>query len=332
MNERLAKCVVSSKEEESRIDLWLSKRFTYHSRSKWQMLISSGKILLNSEEVKVSTRIKSGDSIEYKIPLFREPEVSFNVEIVYEDDHLLIINKPGNLPCHPGGKYFQHTLWHQLKNSLQEFWIVNRLDRETSGLVLISKTLQASRFISKQFKDKKIKKRYLVLIEGRFPINLRVTGFLEASTGDVIRKRRWIVDGPGKDRDYVDTYFHKIQERNGLSLLVAFPKTGKTHQIRASLRSRGFPVVGDKIYGCVEGCFLRFIGDGLNKNDIQNLKMPRQALHALSLSFQHPISGEKKTCFAPIPSDFREFLQSNGFDLHVLPFSSRLTPVIPPKD
>ena len=315
MIERKVKTTVLEKEAGVRLDYWLAKRFTYHTRGHWQKLVKNGSVFINEGRGRPSKRLKADDLVEYRVSHIPEPEVNLHFRTVFADEELFLVNKSENLPCHPAGKFFQNTLWFRIKAELENFWIINRLDRETSGLVLIAKKLESARHLNKQFAMGQVKKKYLVLVEGSFPERLTVRGYLVNNLKSKIRKQQQVTKAKTSDGDFVSTDFYRIEEQNSLTLLQAIPKTGKYHQIRASLHSVGYPVVGDKIYGCVENAYLRFITNSLNRKDQFGLRLSRQALHAFELQFTHPKTYQVCSVQAPIPSDFQNILNTNGFVL-----------------
>jgi 23S rRNA pseudouridine955/2504/2580 synthase/23S rRNA pseudouridine1911/1915/1917 synthase len=251
---------------------------------------------------------------------------------VFEDKDVMVVNKPANLPCHPAGRYFNHTLWAWLKtrHGVESPALVNRLDRETSGLLLVAKNAAAEAKCRTQFLQRAVVKRYTVLVEGAFPDALRATGWLMPDPGSGVHKRRRFEPqseipalegcpeggvgssvGNGKpvrrhaapSREWAVTDFRLLRIVNDLSVVEAVLHTGRLHQIRATLHSLGFPVVGDKIYGPDPMMFVRFCTDELTADDWRRLRMTRQALHSMELEFIHPATGQQLHFEAPLPAD-----------------------------
>jgi len=290
---------------------YLASRFTYHDRSAWCRLIDEGRVTLNGTSAEAEHRLAAGDLIRYDASGIPEPPVEDTFSAVWEDEHLLVVNKSGNLPCHPGGRYFNHTLWAMLKTrcGLERPVFVNRLDRETSGVVLVAKTRRAAVDLWRQFAAHQVAKRYTVFVEGLFPERIDASGWLLPDKASAIRKKRcWIPAdaapaAPTPDAEWCETALMRVSCGNGVSRVTAEPRTGRLHQIRATLCSLGFPVVGDKVYGVDETAFLRFCTDSLAEDDYMRLRTKRQALHAAWLRFRHPVTQSWTEVEAPLPSD-----------------------------
>lgn len=295
---------------------FLGRRFTYYDRGQWLNQIGRERIFLNGRPVLPETLLAAGDTLAYIGFNAAEPPVATTYRVLFEDRTLLAVAKPANLPCHPGGRYFKHTLWQLLKtgHKLKDVFFVNRIDRETSGVVLIAKTPGAARDLQGQFNAKTVQKRYLAGVEGEFPAGAVVAeGVLCRDPSSPVRKKQRFF--PAAERDLASddalrcrTGFRLIRAHRGMSLVAAEPFSGRLHQIRATLWSLGYPVVGDKLYGVDDTIFLRFIADRLSENDRRRLRLPRQALHAASLRLRHPASGEKMHFLAPLPEDMAALL------------------------
>jgi 23S rRNA pseudouridine955/2504/2580 synthase/23S rRNA pseudouridine1911/1915/1917 synthase len=261
--------------------------------------------------------LKLGDTLRYDVSDIPEPPVDPTFRVVSDDPQVLVVDKSGNLPCHPGGRYFNHTLWALLKAQygLVDPVLVNRIDRETSGLVIIGKTPEASQSLWKQFVAHRVVKRYTVFVEGVFPERLEAAGWLTADPVSAIRKkRRFVAGAPGsapkeKGDEWAETLFDRVRLCDGFSVVTASPRTGRLHQIRATLLSLGYPVVGDKLYGVDETLFLRFCDDALTEADRLRLRMRRQALHADYLRFYHPRFGALTELSVPLPPDMEGLIQ-----------------------
>ena len=291
----------------------LSGRFTYHRPEQWEALIAGAQIHLNRRPAGPRESLKLGDRLEYVGADLPEPSVDRDYSILFEDHHLLVVDKPANLPCHPAGRYFNHTLWALLKAGGHYPCLapVHRLDRETSGIVVLAKTPVALKACQQQFREHQPHKLYLALVEGRFPRrSVTAAGFLAPDPGSAIRKKRRFypmlsVTTPPVGACSCTTFLRRLTVCGDLSLVAVRPQTGRTHQIRATLLRLGYLLVGDKIYGLDETLFLRFIDDRLSAADRLCLRLPRQALHAARLGLKHPCTGQPLVFKAPLPADMR---------------------------
>jgi 23S rRNA pseudouridine955/2504/2580 synthase len=313
--ERELVTVVEKNDDNLRFDKWLTDRFTYHSRSQWQQIIKKGLITVNGKCCRASRLLKVGDTVKYNAENFEEPEVDFAYSIIYEDEIMLAINKPANLPCHPAGIYFKNTLSTKLSESFDhKIHLINRLDRETSGIVLFAKSQNTAKYLSNLFVTKQVSKEYFVVVHGIFPEKLNAVGYLTSDDKSSVRKKRKFVEEnfyrknskicDSAEFEKAETFFELIKTNNNLSLIKALPSTGRLHQIRATLCSLGYPVLGDKIYGLDNTFYLRFIDGKLSQRDKSRLILNRQALHAKSLNFIHPITRKQIKIEAPVPDNF----------------------------
>ena len=293
---------------------FLSVRFTYLDRDEWRRELAAGSLLVNGQKAGAGQRLVAGDRLSYRMTEGGEPPVATDFKVVYEDQDLLVVDKPAPLPCHPGGRYFRHTLWSLLREraGLAAPLFVNRLDRETSGLVVVARHQEAARHCGRQWLAQQVEKRYLVMVEGMFPLpEMEAAGSLAPDPDSAIRKKVRFFPGstgPPVGGRHCCTHLRRLAGANGLTLLEARPVTGRCHQIRATLCSLGFPVAGDKMYGVDEQLFLRFLEDRLSIEDRLRLRLPRQALHGAGLAFRHPADNRLLRFVSPLPREMRELL------------------------
>lgn len=289
---------------------FLVQRFPYLPREGWLGRIDRGRVLVNAATTETGCRLARNDVVESLVDDIPEPAVCADLTVIHEDRDILVVDKPPNLPCHPGGRYFNHTLWAVVKREfgIESPAIINRLDRETSGVALIGKTEDATRRCRMQFAERRVEKTYIALVEGAFPESLEARGYLALDEASVIRKKRKFVAAdeggpvpPGGETSV--TRFRRVALGAALSEVESHPETGRSHQIRATLQSLGFPVVGDKMYGVDPGMFLRFCTDALTAEDRLRLRMDRQALHAARLCLRHPRTHKPVEFAAPLPAD-----------------------------
>lgn len=285
---------------------FLSGRFTYRSKEEWITRINSGEITLNNKIVPPETLLVLHDCVEYRPEDIEEPPADLDYRIVFEDGSLLVIDKPGNLCMHPSGPFFKHTLWHLLCSKYGTIHFVNRLDRETSGLLLAVKEPKLAKQLAKSVSFK----RYLAVVHGEFPEELLAEGFLVDANSVVRKKRKFVSQMPDNPPfESAKTAFVRQKYVNGMSLVEATLFTGRMHQIRATLFSLGFPVAGDKLYGPDERFYLKQSSGELSADDRKKLLISRQALHSAELEFIHPQSKEKLVFNSPLPAELQSLLK-----------------------
>ncbi|MGM0364920.1 MAG: RluA family pseudouridine synthase [Actinomycetota bacterium] len=272
-----------------RIDLYLSLKLQGFSRSRISKLIEQGKIKVNRQKTNKSYRLKEGDHIviaetETEPSLDLKPQ-KLDIKVIYEDNYLLVISKPAGMVCHPGPGHSSHTLVNALLyhcsrlsnlSQNQRPGLVHRLDKDTSGLIIIAKDDSTYEHLSELFKKREVKKSYIALAMGLFA---EKRGRIELPVSRSRRDRKKISVSVNRGRDAV-TLFSVLEEYDSIcSLLQIGLQTGRTHQIRVHLSYIGHPVVGDRQYGTKE-CLKLADKIGLN----------RQFLHAKKLKFIHPVT------------------------------------------
>lgn len=312
---RLGRTQVGPEETGARLDRYLAARFTYRSRNQWGRLIRAGRITVNGHPVRPARALREGDRLDY-VPLPRaEPPIDARFELLHLDEGLVAVAKSGNLPIHPSGRYFRHTLLHLLLEREPDWGrlhVVHRLDRETSGVVLFGRAREDAARLAVQFRKRRVRKRYLALVEGepadeRFVIDLA----LGPAVGSAIRK----AVGVRPDGLPARTEILVLHRGEGWAWVEARPRTGRLHQVRVHLKAAGLPILGDKVYGRDERFFLKFVADQpLTPAERIALGLPRQALHAYQISLLHPRTGARVTVTAPIPPDLLEALAARGLD------------------
>jgi 23S rRNA pseudouridine1911/1915/1917 synthase len=293
---------LSIDEPQSRIDRYLAERFPSLTRSAVRRLIDEGAVLVNGQPTRPSYHPIPGDAVTVRIP---EPEPSLpqpeslSLDIVYEDEHLLVVDKPAGMAVHPGAGRASGTLVNALLAYRPEIaradldparpGIVHRLDRETSGLLVVAAHREAQAALQAMFKRRDVHKVYLALVYGAlYPEHAAI----EAPVGrDPIHRRRMAVLAEGGRQ--ARTEYAVREAFNGCTLIEATLVTGRTHQIRVHLASIGHPVVGDRIYG----------------RRREAIAAPRQFLHAWRLSFEHPMRRETMSFEAELPADLAGVLE-----------------------
>ncbi|TGK43933.1 RluA family pseudouridine synthase [Leptospira andrefontaineae] len=299
--------------------MFLASRFTYQSRSNWRKILEEGKILVQGKVAKPSYSIKEGDEILYLPGESFEPSVQTDFRILFEDSRYIAVDKPGDIPIHSAGRYRKNNLTDLIQEDprFEKIYTIHRLDRETSGVVVFGKDSEAASKLADLFSKRKINKTYISYVWGNFPVSVSAKGYLISDPSSSIRKKRKFVSEDSfrkletqeENPETCETNFRKIGEGTfqgmTFSKVYCFPKTGRLHQIRATLYSLGFPLLGDKIYGKDEDTFLEFI-EGKDPDLITKLGMNRQALHSSSLKFIHPFTGIKTKIRSNLPQDFPE--------------------------
>lgn len=289
---------------------YLAQRFTYLEAAAWQELVENGRITCNGRTCNPTTLIHPGDTITCDLPdVPVPPEVNLNYTIVYEDDWLLGIDKPGHLRVHSQGKFVTANLIYHLRTQHQppypEAELVNRLDADTSGVVLIARNKEVKRALSVQFAAGEVEKVYVAVVQG---IPQPLTGSIDQPigrvTGSRLRHRYGVMEG-GKT---AVTYYQTLATYgNHHALLELHPQTGRTHQLRVHLATIGHPIVGDALYTLNDEAFLDWVRERPLLPMMQG--MTRQALHCCETRFTHPISDTTCTITAPLPADMEKLLE-----------------------
>jgi 23S rRNA pseudouridine1911/1915/1917 synthase len=284
-----------------RIDSWLAKKLVEYSRSYLKKLIDQDLVYVNGEKIKSNYKLKNGDEISISIPEPKkvdiEPE-NIPLEILYEDNYILAINKPKGMVVHPAAGHYSGTLVNAIMNycgdNLSDIngvirpGIVHRLDKDTSGVLIIAKNNEAHKAISEKLKERDISRIYIAIVKG---IIKEDKGKIDLPVGRHPVDRRKMCVNARNGRNAVTNF--KVLERFDNSTYVELSlETGRTHQIRVHMSHIGHPVVGDEVYGGKQkGCRLK-----------------GQALHARFIKFYHPITGEYMQIEAPVPEYFKELL------------------------
>lgn len=289
-----------------RLDDYLAARFTYRSCGEWRERIVRGEIMVNDAPARPEQLLALHDKLEYFPGDLPEPEAELSYRVAYEDEELLIVDKPGNLCVHPSGPFFRHTLWHLLCTKYGKIHLVNRLDRETSGLLIAAKNPKAAAKLGSPAWP--VKKEYLALVFGRFSERIEAYGFLLRDTSSAVRKKRRFVFGSRPPEGALEVESARtvlIPELCGTkgSLVRALPETGRLHQIRATLFSLGYPLFGDKLYGPDDSLYCKLRAGGITAEDYAKLIVPRQALHSAKLEMRHPTTNELIHAESPLPEE-----------------------------
>lgn len=287
----------------ARLDKYVAEHFTELSRTRTQKLINDGYVKVNGQVAKAGLKLNPGDRLTVSLlpttPNELTPE-EIPLNILYEDDDVLVVDKPAGLTVHPAPGHPSHTLVNAVLSHLpglpdtgdqQRPGIVHRLDKDTSGVMVVARNGPAHSNLAGQFKDRSVLKVYLVLVKGHlYPED----GAIEAPVGRDPRHRERMAVTPDSRGREARTEYHVLDYIGGYTLLEIRPVTGRTHQIRVHLKAIGFPVAGDSVYG------------------VKSPHLTRQFVHASRLGFKLPSSGKYVEFSADLPPDLSQALQEIG--------------------
>jgi 23S rRNA pseudouridine1911/1915/1917 synthase len=294
--------LVHSNYQALRLDVFLSESQNEFSRSHLKKLIEQGHASVNDSLAQAKYKLKPGDRVILSVfpPIVSGIEAeSIPLKIIYEDEAMLAVNKPAGMVVHPAPGHAKGTLVNALLSHCSDLsgiggverpGIVHRLDKDTSGVVLIAKNEIAHRSLAEQFKNRKVKKIYLALVRGAVK---SASGIIDTSIGRHKTNRKKMTATLDQGRQ-AETRYKVLETLGHFTYIQLFPKTGRTHQIRVHLASIHHPILGDKLYGgIITGSYL---------------KMPRQALHAHKIEIEHPINKLPLVFEAPLPPDINNYL------------------------
>ncbi len=292
---------VSPDEEDERIDKLVTVWSEGLSRSYIQKLMKDGLITVNGTVVKANYRVKEADEVTYQIPACVEPDIepeNIPLDILYEDEDLLIVNKPKGMVVHPSAGHYSHTLVNALLfhcedlsgiNGVYRPGIVHRIDKDTTGSLIVCKSETAHNSIAEQLKQHSITRKYRAIVWGNF---LEENGTIDAPIGRDPKDRKKMAINRVNGKSAV-THFTVLEQFQGFSYVECQLETGRTHQIRVHMTSIGHPLLGDEVYGSRQSRF----------------HLRGQCLHAMTIGFLHPIKNEYMEFSAPLPDYFTHLLQ-----------------------
>ncbi len=322
-----------------RLDHFLKEHYRRRSREQIKQAIDEGIVTLARNQsphlmagkLKPSSQLVPGDEILVVSERRGEPEVNFNYKVIYEDEVLFVVDKPPNLPVHPSGRFFFNTLLIHLKTQAKErallkpleadelYYLGHRIDKETSGILVLTKDAESCANVVAQFAQRKTEKTYLAIVHGESPDTFEVDEPMGRAVRSKIRLKMECL--PEEDGGQVAKTTFRTLERAGAagrrySLVECYPKTGRQHQSRVHAERAGFPLVGDKLYGVDEDFALLFYDrDRLTPEAEAKLLLPRHALHAARLTITHPTTGKPIEFVSELREDLAEFFQTQrGLD------------------
>jgi len=303
---------VEPNQKNLRLDRFVSEKIRRLSRTKAARIIEAGAYALDGRRLKNNYRVRAGEYVCLYRPAPEEPHSPEHFKILFEDEALMAVNKPAGLAMHPSARYHAGTLTRLLRDKYGDTRPVpvHRIDRETSGIVLLAKTPEAERALKILFADRIIEKKYLAIVRG---VPEPASGSIDVPLGPALNSAVRIKMGPRLDEEGAQAvtdyrtvksgFIETGESRTEVSLVEAVPHTGRQHQIRAHLSHIGHSVVGDKIYGPDESLFIRYLDEGMTDDMLKDLLLPRHALHAFAISFVHPFTQKTTHIDCPLPDD-----------------------------
>ncbi|MDP3276118.1 MAG: RluA family pseudouridine synthase [Deltaproteobacteria bacterium] len=289
-----------------RLDRFIVSQLPRMSRSKANKIARHFSFDHTGRKLSPAKIVRTGEKIVLYRPKWDEPEAPREIEILYEDEAIVVINKPAGLPVHPTARYLRNTVTAVLdeRYGANAVRLCHRLDKETSGVLVAARNLADEQQLKRAFAEREMNKKYLAIVRGLPPLDSFVVNApLALANHEVGVLMHVTADGLT-----AMTGFDVIERLARHSLVRCSPRTGRQHQIRVHLAHVGHPIVGDKLYAHDPSLFIASIEGRMTPEQTAELEMPRQALHAESLTFEHPRSRRLLEITAPMPVDFREFL------------------------
>lgn len=304
---------------------FLAHRFPYHTAEGWTKRVQDEWVRVNGKHVGEAHVVQKNDAVAYTI-LHSEPSVDDRYDVLFEDEHYLAVSKSGNIPVHACGIYIVNTLISRLRAVYgPKINLAHRLDRETSGVVMLAKHRAANRLLAGMFERGEVEKRYLAVVYGsvgvpEFVINAPIAKvdaryqypveyeYGKANDRATYLPKRIVGEGGKPACTRIEVLGSVSHEERELTTLRVTPEQGRTNQIRVHLAHIGHPIVGDKIYALSGDLRDEVLRDGMTPRVREALILDRHALHCESLIFTHPLTAERLTIHAPVPGDFTPIL------------------------
>ena len=317
---RAVEVTVQMKTAGMRLDQYLVLQFPDFSRSVIQKAIEADSVKINEHPIKSSTKVKQGDVVRIWLPTPNRPDPTpenIPLQILYEDDFLAVVNKPYDMVVHPARGNWSGTLVNALAFHFKDHLstlngeyrpgIVHRLDRDTSGVILVAKEEQTHRDLGMQFETRKIFKEYVAITQGLLD---RDSDYIERRIGSHPHDRIKMIVTDDEEKGKEACTYYEVEERfRGYTFVRMQPRTGRTHQLRVHLASIGCPVLADKVYSSRDSFKMSdLLARSASEGDDEIL-LPRQALHAQRLRFMHPRTKEVVAVEAPLPPEFVRTLE-----------------------
>ena len=300
-------CLVDAYRSGWTLRAFLGHRFRYHPPAIWEERIEAGAVRVNGARANGDTIVAGGDRVAYSL-VHAEPAVDFRLTVLHEDEDCLAVSKSGNLPVHAGGRYIRNTLIAHLRESHgDELRLAHRLDRETSGIVLLAKTRAAAVHFEREFHSGRVVKKYFAVLRGELAPEVAVDAPIGRAPFEDPDPPRWRVLEPPAGKPS-RTLFRRLAISHAAphtyTLALALPESGRTNQIRIHAAHAGHPIVGDKIHAVPLELVRAYFRDGETPELLAAAGAPRHLLHAAELSIAHPRDGRALELSAPLPADF----------------------------
>lgn len=315
----LIKCIVEARAHGWRIDHYLARLYPNFSRAAFQRVLEADGVLINGLPVKMSRRLRVNDCVEFRLPETPDrtlPAEDIPLDVLYDDESLVVINKAANMIVHPGRGNYLGTLAGALQFHFDQLsdvagkiraGIVHRLDRDTSGVLVVAKDNTVHHNLSRQFEERTVEKEYRAITWGEISFD---RDYIETHVRVSNRNReRMMVCPEGGNSRHAATFYEVLERFRGFSFVRLCPQTGRTHQLRVHMHYLGHPIVADRLYEGHSSLSLSELVDDLPE-DQDEILISRQALHALKLGFDHPVTGKRMEFEAPLPPDFQKTLDA----------------------
>jgi 23S rRNA pseudouridine1911/1915/1917 synthase len=289
-----------------RLDHFLKRRIGRLSRTRIQSIIREQIFFSDGRAARPAASVRAGETILLRRPAPIEPEVPRHFEILHEDESVLVIDKPAGLPMHTTAKFWRNTLTALLRERYPEeqMEVAHRIDRETSGVLLIARGREVASFLTRAFARRDVDKTYLAIVKGHPPDDGRIDRPIK-----LLDTPSHVMMGPAADGLPAVTRYRVLRRFAAHALCEASPETGRQHQIRVHFQSIGHPIVGDKLYGAGEKLFMRACDEGVTAELLPLFDdLPRHALHAHRLTFPHPATRNPMTVESPLPADLTDYI------------------------
>ncbi len=308
---------VKGRHEGRRLDTYLAARFADYSRTFIKALIQENRITVNGRPVKPSYSPSRGDVVVADVPMQRRDEVppeDIPLDIIYEDDWIVVVNKQPDLVVHPSRGHQTGTLVNALVYRFRQLsgvygplrpGVVHRLDRDTSGVILVIKDDAVHEEIARQFEEREVTKQYVAICEGRFELD---SDLIDGPIGPHARHHDKMAVRQSVGRP-AQTIYEVVERLGRFTVVRCSPLTGRTHQLRVHLQSIGHPIVADSVYGRRDALYLSDLTGGEHFPDEEPL-LERQALHARRITIRHPRLGREMTFEAPVPDDMMRAIEA----------------------